>query len=206
MDDTKIRNLLRQADRIAGPPPMDPLGLADRVRRLRARRQRIRIAASAAVAALIAVSVGAAFFATRLPIQPLPVNQPPTLAELGAPSPDTRPDLDRLQAHIDQLRAEADSALALVREVSAVLEQQRRLAELDRASASIDPRDEVRWQINQAAFISVYQADRMYRELDLRESAVESYRQVISLFPDTPAAEVARQRLSEIGTSKGDKL
>jgi len=203
MDDTGIRNLLQQADRITGPPPMNPLGLADRVRQLRVHRRRMHVAAGGAVAALIAVSVGTALLTTRLSDRPLPIDHPPAVANVDAPKLDAQQNLDRLQAQIDQLRAEADSAMALVREVSALLERQHQLNEL---SASSDPREEIRWQMNQAALTTVYQADRMYRDLGLRESAVESYQQVISLFPDTPAAKIARQKLSEIEIPKGDKL
>jgi hypothetical protein len=46
----------------------------------------------------------------------------------------------------------------------------------------------------------------MYRELDLPESAVKSYRDAVRLFPETHWAQVARDRLSEIEKLQGDQL
>ena len=90
--------------------------------------------------------------------------------------------------------------------MAALQEREDRLAELRRTSGGLDPLEDVRRQVEKAAFTTLYQADRMYRELNLRDSALASYRQVILLFPDTPSAKVARQRLSEIEGPKGDKL
>jgi outer membrane protein assembly factor BamD (BamD/ComL family) len=47
----------------------------------------------------------------------------------------------------------------------------------------------------------VYQADRMYHELNLRESAVASYQRTIELFPQTHWAQVAKDRLAELKTA-----
>jgi outer membrane protein assembly factor BamD (BamD/ComL family) len=83
-----------------------------------------------------------------------------------------------------------------------VLEDERRqsrLEELEAQLASIpDPLEEIRKQVDKTAFILVYQADRLYRELNETESAVETYNRVIRLFPRNQWAAVARERLSEI--------
>ncbi len=114
------------------------------------------------------------------------------------------------QADIQELVARTD---ALVEFVHEVLEQERsrhRLAELEAKLASIpDPLDQIQRGIDKTAFILLYQADRMYRELNLKESAVEAYNRVIELFPENRWAETARQRLSEIRNEKigkGDLL
>ncbi len=48
----------------------------------------------------------------------------------------------------------------------------------------------------------MYQADRLYKELNLKGSAVETYNRVIDLFPENKWAEVARTRLSEMSESE----
>jgi outer membrane protein assembly factor BamD (BamD/ComL family) len=81
--------------------------------------------------------------------------------------------------------------------------RQSRLNELEAQLASIpDPLEEVQKQVDKTAFILVYQADRLYRELNQTDSAVENYNRVIKLFPENQWAKVARQRLSEIENRK----
>ena len=53
-------------------------------------------------------------------------------------------------------------------------------------------------QGNRAALILVRSADRIYQESHDRAAAQASYRQAIRLFPDSPAAAVAQQRLRNI--------
>ena len=70
---------------------------------------------------------------------------------------------------------------------------------------------EIRKQVDKTAFILVYQANRMYSELDQKDSAIQEYNRVIELFPQSRWAEVARQRISEIqneqtNNSKGDLI
>jgi outer membrane protein assembly factor BamD (BamD/ComL family) len=78
-------------------------------------------------------------------------------------------------------------------------QKQRSLDELEAQLASIpDPLEEIQKQVDKTAFILVYQADRLYRELNRTDSAVETYNRVIELFPKNRWAQVARQRLSEI--------
>jgi hypothetical protein len=62
--------------------------------------------------------------------------------------------------------------------------------------------DEYLWQLsqqgNRAALILVRSADRIYQECHDRPAAEASYRQAIRLFPDSPAAAMAQQRLRNI--------
>jgi hypothetical protein len=110
------------------------------------------------------------------------------------------------QADIQQLVARTE---ALVEFVHEVLEQERsrqRLAELEAKLASIpDPLDQIQRGVDKTAFILLYQADRMYRELNLKDSAVEAYNRVIELFPENRWAGTARQRLREIENEKVGK-
>ena len=67
--------------------------------------------------------------------------------------------------------------------------------------------DEFLWQLsqeqNQAALILVGSGDRIYEEFHDRPAAEANYRQVIHLFPDSPAAAMAQQRLRSIDGVKG---
>ena len=57
---------------------------------------------------------------------------------------------------------------------------------------------EIDRQVDKAAFILVYQADKLYKELNQTDSAVQAYKEVIQLFPTNQWANVARERLSQI--------
>jgi hypothetical protein len=111
-----------------------------------------------------------------------------------------------LQMQIEQLREEIRTGCEAVQEVLRRQEAEQRLAAL-RKQTEADPLKEVNDQVDRAALTMVYQADRMYRELNLRESAVASYEQTIKLFPQTHWAHVAKDRLAELKTSgKGDAI
>ena len=111
-----------------------------------------------------------------------------------------------LETQIKQLQARADAALNLMQEVLEDEQRQHRLDELHAQLASIpDPLEEMREQVDKTAFILVYEADRLYNELNQTDSAVENYNRVIKLFPENRWAKVARQRLSEIEKRKTDQ-
>jgi hypothetical protein len=50
-----------------------------------------------------------------------------------------------------------------------------------------------------AAYVIVREAQRKVTELNLTESGIRDYKQVLKLYPDTQAAEQARQCLQELG-------
>ena len=60
--------------------------------------------------------------------------------------------------------------------------------------------------MDKAAFVLIYQADRLYKELNRTESAVAAYKEIIQLFPTNRWAEVARERLAEIDKYKRDQI
>ncbi|MHC5060679.1 MAG: tetratricopeptide repeat protein [Planctomycetota bacterium] len=184
-----------------GPGPV-PANLAQAVRRLGRRNNITKIAAPVAAAAVFLVAVGIWQLSDRASKE----TSMPSIAQNGQTQEIAAPS----QAEIRELVARTDALVELVHEV---LEQERsrqRLAELEAELASIpDPLDEIRKSIDKTAFTLLYQADRMYRELDLKDSAVEAYNRVIELFPENRWADTARQRLSEIEnqkTGKGDLL
>jgi len=98
-----------------------------------------------------------------------------------------------------QLQAEAETQMLVVRQLRAWERQQARLAELERQLAAIpDPLEEVRRQVEQAAYTMVYHADLKYNKLNLKDSAIQDFQRVIKLYPQTRWAQVAQNKLSEI--------
>jgi tetratricopeptide (TPR) repeat protein len=118
--------------------------------------------------------------------------------QMGSPHPQPQR-IASLEEQVKQLQAQTDATLKLVREVLEKDRQDRRLAALETELASIpDPRKEMERQVDKTAFILVYQADKLYKELNQTDSAVRAYKEVIQLFPTNQWANVARERLSQI--------
>jgi hypothetical protein len=178
-----IGQLLRDAD-AALPSPAAPEGLALRVRHRRDRRRRVmRMAMGVAVIVIVSLAtlpsvISRHAIRNRVAITTAPV--PP--------------------AHTTSL-AELDLAARLHEQTAAML--------MDRSSASrpkpphangvVDPRT----QRDRVALILVYEADRSAREKRPAEAAA-AYRRAIALFPHSPWAQVARQRLKESAPDKED--
>jgi len=181
VNEEQIKQLLAEADEAAGKPIFRGLTTAG-IRRQAQRRRLVRVAAPASLAAVLAVAaaLSALWMHTR---EPLP--QPQRIASL--------------EKQVQQLQAQTDATLKLVQEVLERDRQDRRLAALETELASIpDPVKEIDRQVDETAFILIYQADKLYQELNQRESAVAAYKEVIQLFPTNRWAAVARERLSQI--------
>ncbi|HPY51329.1 MAG TPA: hypothetical protein PLO68_15790, partial [Sedimentisphaerales bacterium] len=163
MNEEQIKSLLEDADRAAGPPQYGAVRARDIRLRLR-RRRSIAIAAPAAAAAILLC--GVALWNRR------PHPQEP------AAEPQER--IASLEEQVRQLQSQTETTMRLVQEVLAKERQERRLAALQAELASIpDPAQELQRQADRTAFVLVYQADRMIREMNQTESAVETYEQVI---------------------------
>jgi tetratricopeptide (TPR) repeat protein len=188
MTEGKIKNLLQQADKAAGEVSPVKVNISDICRRA-GRKNMISLIAPLSTAALlmVALTILAFMFRTTEPTQ-------------------EQQKIALLEAQIKQLQARTDAALNYIQQVLDEEQRQSRLDELQTQLASIpDPLEEVRRQVDKTAFILVYQADRLYKELNQTESAVESYNRVIELFPENRWAQVARQRLEEIENKKSNK-
>jgi TolA-binding protein len=112
-----------------------------------------------------------------------------------------------LEERVKQLQVQTDAALKLVQEVLERDRQARHTAALEAELASIpDPMAEIDRQLDKTAFVLVYQADRLYKELNQTESAVAAYKEVIQLFPKNRWADVARERLSEIEKHRSNQI
>lgn len=181
MTEDKIKHLLRQADKAVGEATPFRVNVSA-IRRRAGRKNIINLVAPLATAAvlMVALSVLTVMFRT------------------AEPKPEQEK-IAMLENQIKQLQARTDAALSLIQEVLDQERRQSRLNELQAQLASIpDPLEEVRKQVDKTAFILVYQADRLYNELNQTDSAVENYNRVIELFPENRWAKVARQRLTEI--------
>jgi len=191
MTEDTIKNLLQQADRAAGEPALVSIDLSA-VRRNANRRQTINLAVRIVAAAVVVIALG--------------------IWSFSAKKTRDRQRIVALEMQIEQLRAQTDATLRLIREVLDEDRKQRRLNELQAQLASYtDPLEEIKKQVDKTAFILVYQANRMYRELDQKDAAIQAYNRVIEFFPQSRWAEEAQQRISEIqneqtNNSKGDLI
>ncbi|MEN6575868.1 MAG: hypothetical protein ABFD90_05945 [Phycisphaerales bacterium] len=183
MKDERIQTLLHRADEIAGDPIFKGASAA-RIRQRIQHRRMVRTAVPLAAAAVVTIAV-AVLNHPRPEQAPLPLPQPERIASL--------------EEQVKQLKAQTDATLKLVQEVLEKDRQQRRLATLEAELASIpDPVRQMEQQVDRSAFLLLYQADRLYKELNQTESAVAAYKEVIQLFPTNQWADVARERLSQI--------
>jgi Tfp pilus assembly protein PilN len=181
MSKDDFRELLRGADRLAGRPARVRVEPSE-IRRRAKRRRIVRIVGPVAAAAAVVLAAG--------------------IWHITLKTDQTKPRQERiasLEDQIRQLRARTDATMNLIQEVLEAERRRQRLDELEAELASIpDPLEEIEKQVDKTAFILVYQADRLYRELNETESAVKTYKRVIKLFPRNQWATVARERLSEI--------
>jgi TolA-binding protein len=190
MTEDKIKNLLQQADRMAGRPKPVSANLSAIVRR-RAHRRHVLVSITAPLvaAAVIIIAAGIWHIAIRTSGQT-----------------EDQEKIISLEKQLEQLQVRTDAALNLIQEVLVAEQKRHSLDELEAQLASIpDPLEEIQKQVEKTAFILVYQADRLYYELNRTDSAVETYKRVIKLFPKNQWAQVARERLSEIDGRKFNK-
>jgi len=185
-----LEQLLRATDAAnpARSPSVDPAGAAQRVR-TRRRAQQLRIRAISAAACVLLVIAGGVWLGMR----PSPATSPhrTIVKATGAQPSSTRPVTATLVAFDLQSELHEQTAARLIRSGDA-----RATRRVTAVSAIAD----VQTQRDRAALILVYEAERSARENRTRD-AVASYRRTIELFPHSPWAQVARERLKELPTS-----
>jgi len=181
VNEEQIRKLLQEADATARRPVFGPIA-AGKIRQRVHRRRAVRSGALAAAAVIVVAS--AVLWAICMQRQK------------------PRPEQQRivsLETQVKQLQAQTNATLKLVQEVLDRDRQDRHLASLEAELSSIpEPLIEIERQVDKTAFLLVYQADKLYAELNQTDSAVEAYKEVIQLFPKNRWADVARERLSQI--------
>lgn len=186
MNEEQIRTLLQQTDEAAGEPAFRPVTARDIHRRLY-RRRLVTAALPLTAAAAVVIAAGLWSIWDRQ----------------DAPSQK----IASLEERVRQLQVQTDAALKLVQDVLAQDRQDRRTAALEAELAAIpDPMMEIERQVDKTAFTILYQADRLYQELNQTESAVTAYKEVIRLFPANRWAGVARERLSQIEKQKSHQI
>lgn len=183
----KLKTILQNADRLAGPPaPLSSNITAVVRRRAQRRHKRITIISTAAVI-LIAAGV--------------------CISLLNAKSNrNEQKRIAMLEAEIQRLQASAEATLRLVNELMETERRQRRLADLRDQLASIpDPLETMQMEVEGAASVLLYEADKMYRVPEQVEFAVAKYNRLIKLYPDTYSARTAKTRLAEIEIQSTNK-
>jgi hypothetical protein len=173
MTDEKLQQLLQTADANAGPPPATTRDLATAIHhRLTHRRRRATQLAAASTILLC----------TTLALLPLLKTKPPT-----PPPITTTIDPSKLQAELSLMRLTAQSQAATIDQL---LEHQR-LSSLRARSEQLQrrapPDTSLQHHRDAAARLLLHDADRT--------RAPDQYRRLIDLFPETPWASLARQRL-----------
>lgn len=189
MNDDKLKTLLTEADTTAGPASYGSVSAAG-IRRRGKRRQIQIIAFPSAVAAMLLVGIGLWSLCTRTPTPP-----PESVAKIAS-----------LEEQIKQLQIQSAETLRLVREVVAAERNQAQLAALEAELAGIrDPLEQMREQADRSAYMLLCQADDFYREMGRAQAAIETYEQVIRVFPDSSWADQARSRLAQIRSNRDNR-
>jgi hypothetical protein len=183
----KLKTILQDADRNAGPPaPLSSNLTAVVRRRLKRRRLRITVISAAAVI-LIAAGVCISLLMVKS-------NQ------------NEQKRIAMLEAEVQRLQASTDATLRLVNELMETERRQKRLTELRDQLASIpDPMETMQMEIEGAASVLLYEADKMYRLPEQEKVALAKYNRLIKLFPDTHSAKTAKARLAEIEIQSTNK-
>jgi tetratricopeptide (TPR) repeat protein len=186
--DERLTRMLQDADRAAGQPQVpDAAILAGLVRRRYHRRRIRQTAVGLCAAAVVAV---AATMVITIQVQ--------------------QRRIDRMQQQLADLTEKTDATVAFVQTILEQRQRQDQLTQLNQKLAAIpDPMGEVQARVDQTAFTMLYQADLLYKQLNLKDSAAEAYQRVIELFPDNRWAETAKQRLKDMeeqpkSKTKGD--
>jgi hypothetical protein len=196
MNDERLESLLRAAGRTAEPCPPLSAGLADRVRLLQRRRTGYRQIGGAALGVLLAAIVTVPLLKGRgAPLSnphPLPLSQ----RERGDV------DAEALGAEIAQLEAEARGRQRALRKMREKDTARPGAAALAVEEEAIDPLTPVRIEWEKTGVLLIDQAEHVAAQANAG-AAADEYRRVVTLFPGTEAATIARQRLNQSFNDQG---
>jgi len=103
-----------------------------------------------------------------------------------------------------RLAAKADHHHRIAMRLIAMRKRDRAVEEARSSIANQEPDGDSREQIEVVAYRMIIRADGLRQAMRPNAEVLAIYRDVIHLFPKTHSAELARQRLTELGTPKGD--
>lgn len=181
-----LRDLLERTD-AALPPPAIAGRFSERLAKRRAGRRRLQVAMSALLAMATVLAV-------------LRFSKPHQRSDYELDGHAPAFDIDRCRKELAALQAEAAihqqaaDAIAAIRRQTDAFERSR-----DRMLLAPDPFDRIEHARDCAARILLLSGDRLTASSGHHQQATEEYRRAAALFPDTPAAEEAIQRLKAAG-------
>jgi hypothetical protein len=180
-----LEELLTRTDAALPPPPTTGL-LTARIAARAERRRRVHLA----LIALVTIGIAAAVLHS-LQSHPRVVRPPSHEAAF---------DIAQCRREIAALDAEASTHEKTAHEIAAL---QRKCESLQRARAEVllapDPLAHIEEARDRAARILLIDAGRLTAANGRRAEAIEDYRKAVELFPGTPAAKEASERLKADG-------
>ncbi|MBE0536898.1 MAG: hypothetical protein IH624_14635 [Phycisphaerae bacterium] len=178
MNEKRMCELLRSADAASAPPQIQD-GFTDVIRRrARSVQRRRRMAAAAAATVVIAACTCMAVFMRQH-------RQQRYMASLEARVKSLETQVQISQRIVDAIRDHEQDQLR-------VRAMENELADID------DPLATLQRLEDRTAFVMVYEADRLYRQLNLTGSAVQAYKRVVELYPENRWGRIASERLRGI--------
>ena len=184
MNDLQLNNLLHEADD-AAPLPKAAQELAGRVLVVARRRRNVRrTMGGIAVGAIIVVGIfSLEHFQSR----------PPQIVRTNP-----KVNLEQVRVELAQFQEQANQHMLVAEQLLKDEKQAHQRKRIERLLSVPDAQVVVESQRDQAAQVLIDRADRlMQRHRDV-EQAATAYQRVIELFPTTPAAQTARQRLDNL--------
>ena len=183
MSEDPLHRILQEADRQTAPPVLSAEMLIEGVHRSARRRRIVRVTYLCAALILVITTVRV-LLRSREPTRTPDVPDRARLVE--SPS-----ELELLEAEVNRLQS--DLKLLVLKERKRQL--QSRLATL---AARPDPLEEIDLARSRAAQTMVCHGNQLERRLGRPALALETYRQVDALFPETTWAGLARNRIREL--------
>ena len=106
--------------------------------------------------------------------------------------------------NIEALRQEVAALELYVAALEMAERRNRLLGGLRQKSQELSAEDRIERELERTASYGVSRGNRLAADVRTRAEAIEAYRQVIALFPQTFSASVARARLAELENSRGE--
>ncbi len=188
MSDHKIKEMLHTIDKQATPKSISSGELLSNVYQQSSRQKKRRKNLSLAALLVFASSIGLLWIDQVRQTNKI-VRESKTIEQL-------RYEISLLTQELNLTQQKVDEMLLAQRHKDRMNHLN---AELE---SRVDPLLIIKQQDEETAETIYAQAKRKFNELNLKQSAIEDYIQVIHLFPDTPAADKARKELNDVETDQ----